>query len=132
MGNLNNRIECDKIVEGVMFTQPVYFDDGKNMFLASRSPAKKYHITSLKRWNIPYLLTSGKIVTDEPGETLAVEKKESYTNVDANSFEQKDASLASASPKTRIVGGMITRKLESDGNDEEVSIGEFIDNFDDL
>lgn len=53
------RLDVSKIYEGVCFSQPVYFDDGKNMFLPAGKKAKRYHIAALENWNIPYLLTSG-------------------------------------------------------------------------
>jgi len=54
-----NKIATDTIFEGIVFSAPVFFDDGENMFLSAMSPAKHYHIMALKRWNIPYLLSSG-------------------------------------------------------------------------
>ncbi len=54
-----NKISVDSIYEGVVFSSPVYFDDGENMFIAAYHPARHYHIMALKRWNIPYLLSSG-------------------------------------------------------------------------
>ena len=55
------KISCDCIHEGVIFSAPVFFDDGINMFLAANHPAKFYHVMAIKRWNVPYLLTSGTI-----------------------------------------------------------------------
>lgn len=52
-------IECSRIKVGSCFNEPVFFEDGVNMFLAANHPAKQYHLAALKRWNIPYLLTSG-------------------------------------------------------------------------
>jgi hypothetical protein len=55
-----NRIKCEEIAEGVSFSAPVFFEDGKNMFLAANHPVKKYHLSALKRWNVPFLVTAGK------------------------------------------------------------------------
>ncbi|MBO5607614.1 MAG: phosphohydrolase [Treponema sp.] len=55
-----NRIKCEEIAEGVSFSAPVFFEDGKNMFLAANHPVKKYHLAALKRWNVPFLVTAGK------------------------------------------------------------------------
>ena len=41
------------------FSAPVFFDDGKNMFLAEGKTVKPYHIQALKRWHIPFLLSFG-------------------------------------------------------------------------
>ena len=43
----------------MMFSAPVFFDDGKNMFLAPHQTAKKYHIKALTRWRVPFLVTAG-------------------------------------------------------------------------
>ena len=57
---ISNKIKCDRIKEGVAFSEPVYFDDGENMFLAPYRPAKKYHLAAIKRWKVPFLITDGK------------------------------------------------------------------------
>ena len=57
------KIECSLIVPGIRFSSPVYFDDGQNMFLCADHPAKSYHVAAIKRWNIPYLLTEGKMLS---------------------------------------------------------------------
>lgn len=53
------KINVNNIKEGMRFSAPVFFEDGKNMFLAEGKTIKAYHIASIKRWNIPYLLTFG-------------------------------------------------------------------------
>ncbi len=54
-----SRLKCDEIKEGVVFSAPVFFDDGVNMFLAARQPAKRYHVAALVRWEVPFLVTAG-------------------------------------------------------------------------
>ena len=61
------KLACDEIIEGVRFSSPVFFDDGVNMFLAANHPAKSYHVAALIRWNIPFLMTTGKKM--DPGQT---------------------------------------------------------------
>ncbi|MCR5614388.1 phosphohydrolase [Treponema sp.] len=65
------KVACSDIKLGMCFTMPVFFDDGKNMFLAKRRPVKNYHLKALSQWNIPFLLTAGSVVTDS---TAAMEK----------------------------------------------------------
>ena len=62
------KIDSSSIKEGVRFSAPVFFDDGKNMFLAEGKAAKQYHVEAVKRWNIPFLLTCGHLLND--GEVL--------------------------------------------------------------
>ena len=63
---MNNftKIKSSEVKEGMRFSAPVFFDDGKNMFLAEGKAAKTYHITALKRWSIPYLLTYGHLLSE--------------------------------------------------------------------
>lgn len=61
---MENKIDCSTIKVGIMFNEPVFFHDGKNMFLGANKRAKPYHVAALKRWNIPYLLTSGKPLSE--------------------------------------------------------------------
>ncbi len=61
------KLSCNEIIEGVRFSSPVFFDDGVNMFLAANHPAKSYHVAALIRWNIPFLMTTGKKM--EAGQT---------------------------------------------------------------
>lgn len=53
------KLDCSLIQIGSCFSEPVYFDDGKNMFLAAGKQAKPYHVSALVHWKIPYLLTVG-------------------------------------------------------------------------
>ena len=58
------KISCDDIAIGVRFSAPVFFDDGENMFLAEGKSAKAYHLATIKRWKVPYLLSYGHIIHD--------------------------------------------------------------------
>lgn len=66
MGEMK-QLSIESIVPGICFSEPVYFEDGKNMFLAAGVAAKPYHLKALKQWNIPYLLTRGTEVSPEEG-----------------------------------------------------------------
>jgi len=54
------KLQSNNIKIGMKFSAPVFFEDGKNMFLAEGKAVKRYHLDALKRWSIPYLLTYGK------------------------------------------------------------------------
>lgn len=56
------KVDCSTITLGMRFTMPVFFDDGKNMFLARSKSVKKYHINAIQQWKIPYLLTMGEVI----------------------------------------------------------------------
>ena len=66
MGSVKTKLECSKITEGIRFSKPVFFNDGKNMFLAAGCPATKYHLEALSRWEIPFLWTDGVELEDVP------------------------------------------------------------------
>ena len=56
-------IRSEDMKEGMRFSAPVFFDDGKNMFLAAGKPAKPYHLAALKNWKVPFLLTVGHVLS---------------------------------------------------------------------
>lgn len=53
------KIPAESIRVGSCFSEPVYFEDGINMFLPSNRMAKQYHLDVLRKWHISYLLTKG-------------------------------------------------------------------------
>ena len=63
------KLTQNDIKEGMRFSAPVFFDDGKNMFLAAGKPAKPYHLAALKNWNVPFLLTVGHVLSQAEIET---------------------------------------------------------------
>lgn len=149
MGSVKTKLECSKITEGVRFSKPVFFNDGKNMFLAAGCPAKKYHLEALRRWEIPYLWTDGVEVEDvpelpadkasEPIVTRPVAPKISEKpvssptaseNVDVSSFDRpKEPEYV----RPKAVSYAAPRKPKVDrSGEEEVNIEDFIENFDEL
>lgn len=57
-----NRIEISNVKVGLRFSKPVFFDDGKNMFIESGVSVKPYHVAALSKWNIPFLLSDGHVL----------------------------------------------------------------------
>ena len=57
------KLTQNDIKEGMRFSAPVFFDDGRNMFLAAGKPAKSYHLAALKNWKVPFLLTVGHVLS---------------------------------------------------------------------
>lgn len=60
-----DKIKSSEIQIGMRFSAPVFFDDGANMFLAEKKPVTAFHTSALSRWKIPYVITYGKILTDD-------------------------------------------------------------------
>ena len=151
MGSVKTKLECSRITEGVRFSKPVFFNDGKNMFLAAGCPAKKYHLDALKRWEIPFLWTDGSEVEDIPelpAEEFSepiVTRPESPKNlektaspslsseeVDMSSFDRPRES-ADGYVRPKAVSYAAPRKPKVDrSSEEEVNIEDFIENFDEL
>ena len=57
-----NKINSDLLELGMKFSAPVFFDDGKHMFLAEKKPIRKFHLETLQRWHIPYVITYGRLL----------------------------------------------------------------------
>ena len=53
------KILAKDIAIGMQFSEPLFFDDGKNMFLASRKPVKQYHLDAIANWSIQFFITKG-------------------------------------------------------------------------
>lgn len=70
------RIEISTIKPGIRFSKPVFFDDGKNMFIESGIFIKPYHMAALTKWHIPFLLSDGHIM--EADEELVEEPEELF------------------------------------------------------
>ncbi len=56
------KIESKKLHIGDRFSENLYFDDGKNLFLGAGCPVKPFHLSAIKRWFIPYLVTEGMLL----------------------------------------------------------------------
>lgn len=75
-----NRLDVSSVKTGMRFSKPVFFDDGKNMFIESGITVKPYHLASLTRWNIPYLLTDGYALAD--GEEVPIDEIEAVDDME--------------------------------------------------
>ena len=58
-----NNIDAMSLKKGMMFSAPLFFDDGKNMFITEKCPIEKFHLETIKRWKIKTLVTFGKEIT---------------------------------------------------------------------
>ena len=70
------KIKRELIELGMRFSAPVFFDDGKNMFLPEKKPVKKSHLEILEKWNIPFVVTYGHLISNTAAdldELLAVD-----------------------------------------------------------
>ena len=62
------KIKTADLKIGERFSAPVFFDDGKNMFLLKGMALSENELNTLKRWKVQYVVTAGDPVPD--GETM--------------------------------------------------------------
>ena len=62
------KIKTADLEIGERFSAPVFFDDGKNMFLLKGMALSENELNTLKRWKVQYVVTAGDPVPD--GETM--------------------------------------------------------------
>lgn len=64
-------IKKESLKKGMKFSAPVFFDDGKYMFLAEHKPVAQFHLNAMSRWKIPYVITHGKEIFSTPSVDVA-------------------------------------------------------------
>ncbi len=66
------RIKVEDLKEGMMFSEPLFFDDGKNRVLGKMHPVSQRELSVLKQWKVPFVMTAGKSVkkTEEVAELV--------------------------------------------------------------
>lgn len=57
------RIPAKELKLGMKFSAPLFFDDGKNMFLPESWPITNILLSVLNRWNIEFVQTYGKEIS---------------------------------------------------------------------
>ncbi|MBQ0166199.1 MAG: HD-GYP domain-containing protein [Treponema sp.] len=67
------QVKIDTLKEGMIFSAPLFFDDGKNMFLPKGHAISEYHMSVLSRWKIPFILTCGHLVTSNESDAEPVD-----------------------------------------------------------
>jgi len=68
------------------FSAPVFFDDGKNMFLAEKKPVTPFHVSVLSRWSIPFVVTYGKLLGPDPVVEAEAEELEELEELEQDTF----------------------------------------------
>lgn len=87
------RLEVSAIHEGICFSEPVFFDDGKNMFLPAGKQAKPFHVAALQQWKIPFLLTAGHEIDpkDFVASPVVIDAPVNINDVDLTDIEDIDS-----------------------------------------
>ena len=79
-------IRSEDVKEGMRFSAPVFFDDGKNMFLAEKKPLTAFHASVLSRWGIPYIVTYGRQLGSDPVVEAEAEELEELEELEQDTF----------------------------------------------
>lgn len=65
------KINRSELREGLIFSAPVFFDDGENMLLSQGMPFKKRELAALDRWKISFVLSAGRAISAAEAKALA-------------------------------------------------------------
>ncbi|OJF76048.1 MAG: hypothetical protein BKP49_09560 [Treponema sp. CETP13] len=81
------KIKSSSLKVGQKFSEPLFFEDGKNMFLAQDCAVRKSHLEVISRWDISFLITEGHVLKENEiipnlDEIEEVEELESLDEVD--------------------------------------------------
>ena len=68
------RIKVEDLKEGMMFSEPLFFDDGKNRVLGKGHPLSSRELSVLKQWKVPFVMTAGKSIKKNEEVTELVEE----------------------------------------------------------
>lgn len=71
------RIKVEDLKEGMMFSEPLFFDDGKNRVLGKGHPVSQRELSVLKQWKVPFVMTAGKIIKKDEEVAELVEELDS-------------------------------------------------------
>ncbi len=85
------KIKAEAIRDGMIFSMPLFFDDGKNRFLGKLSPVTQRELTILKRWKIPFVLTEGTLVHKGENTPSLVSDADEFIAVDYHFDEDSDS-----------------------------------------
>ena len=70
------RIKVEDLKEGMIFSEPLFFDDGKNRVLGKMHPVSQRELSVLKQWKVPFVMTAGKSVKKNEEAAEPVEEAE--------------------------------------------------------
>ncbi|HHU37510.1 MAG TPA: HD-GYP domain-containing protein [Treponema sp.] len=73
------KVYRNELEEGMRFSAPVFFDDGKNMLVSKGAPIKARELYALDRWKINYVLTVGVPVS---ADELLNKKDDEFASLD--------------------------------------------------
>ena len=79
------KINASELVVGAKYTENLYFDDGKNIFLPVGFAITQKLLSVLEKWNIPYVLTEGVCVSSQMSNYEEILRLANMEEVEASS-----------------------------------------------
>ena len=55
-----DKMQCVDVAQiklGMIFSAPLFFEDGENMFIPDNKKITQYHLDVIRNWKVPHLLT---------------------------------------------------------------------------
>ncbi len=71
------RIKVEDLQEGMIFSEPLFFDDGKNRVLGKMHPVSQRELSILKKWQVPFVMTAGKHIKHDAEVNELIEELDS-------------------------------------------------------
>ena len=104
------KIKTADLKIGVRFSAPVFFDDGKNMFLLRGMALSENELDTLKRWKVQYVVTAGDPVPE--GETLDDEIAELDELDEVEELEDLDSAVGADVQDDYPINGTKIKRAE--------------------
>ena len=60
-----DKMQCVDVAQiklGMIFSAPLFFEDGENMFIPDNKKITQYHLDVIRNWKVPHLHTYGEEV----------------------------------------------------------------------
>ena len=84
------RIKVEDLKEGMLFSEPLFFDDGKNRVLGKMHPVSQRELSVLQQWKVPFVMTAGKSVKKTTETAKLVEELDALPD-EGEASTEKDA-----------------------------------------
>lgn len=97
------RIKVEDLKEGMMFSEPLFFDDGKNRVLGKMHPVSQRELSVLKQWEVPFVMTAGKSVKKDEKIAKLVKELDTLPDEGATANGKTDGKQANKAGETAIL-----------------------------
>ena len=97
------RIKVEDLQEGMIFSEPLFFDDGKNRVLGKMHPVSQRELSVLKKWQVPFVMTAGKPVKTDAEVSELIEELDSLPDESESAGSKGSAKHADKKAKDTIL-----------------------------